>query len=169
MSAYRVSAPRGVCIQGGLHPGGGLHQGGCPYLEGSASGESASRGVCTQGVCIQVGVCILGVCIWRGELDRPPSTTDTVDKQAVCILLECMLVIRSCTKMPILPTLCIMGKVDSRFSFCSCNTKMGNVSKNGIENSHFRTSFPVSFHQLYQKPPGFHYFNVEKLCLSIET
>ena len=77
------SASKGVCIQGGLLPGGGgLHpgEGFCIQGKGSASRGrgSASRGVCNRGgsitrtgglkVCIQgKGVCIQGegVCIQR--------------------------------------------------------------------------------------------------------
>ena len=39
----------------------------------------ASRGICLQGVCLT----------GEGELDRPPSLQDTVNKRLVRILLEC--------------------------------------------------------------------------------
>ena len=63
------TASRVVCIQRGLHTGG-----------------SASRGVCIQ--CLHPrGVCLQG---WVGQ--TPQELWDTVNKQAVRILLECILV-----------------------------------------------------------------------------
>ena len=66
-------------------------------------GESASRrvwGLHPWGVCLQGGVCIRGALhpggggLHPGRLDRPPlrALQDTVNKRAVCILLECILV-----------------------------------------------------------------------------
>ena len=78
-SAYR----RELCIHdGGLHTGGGLHTVGF-----------ASEGCLHPG---EGGLHPGGVCIQRGRVDLPKIhgiLWDTVIKQAVCILLECILVI----------------------------------------------------------------------------
>ena len=62
----------------------------------TGGGWSVSSGVCIQGrVCIQEGLNTGGVCIQRGWADLPKIhgiLWDTVIKQAVCILLECILV-----------------------------------------------------------------------------
>ena len=89
---WGVCIQRGVCLQGGLHPGkGGLHPGeGGLHPRGSASRGrgSASRGC----ACIQWGCASRGV----GQTPSPPPETygilrDTVNKRAVRILLECIL------------------------------------------------------------------------------
>ena len=79
-SASRVSASRG-----GLHPEENLHPGG---------GLDLGRGVCIrEGVCNQGEVCIQGVLHPGGVGQTPQALQDTVNKQAVHILLECILVL----------------------------------------------------------------------------
>ena len=64
----------------GLHPGGVCLQEGRVFAyRGSASGGSAYRGICLQWVCLQ------------GWSAHPPIPE--LEKRAVCILLECFLVL----------------------------------------------------------------------------
>ena len=83
-----------------VHGGGGwwLPRGGLPP-GGSAS---RGRGSASRGVCLQGGVCIQGV--WA---DPPKALRDTVNKRAVRILLECILVftlVRITSRWPLMAT-----------------------------------------------------------------
>ena len=64
----------GACMAGGMH-GGGMHGGGCAW-----------QGACVAGGCAWQGACMVGVSMPQQIL------WDTVNEQAVCILLECILV-----------------------------------------------------------------------------
>ena len=78
------SLSRGVSVQGGLCPGGIC-----------LAGLSRHEGVSVQGVSVCGSVQGGGICPGRGYLSRGVSVKETpytVTLQAVCILLECILV-----------------------------------------------------------------------------
>ena len=69
--------------EGNVFTGVCLFTGG-PALEGEGFAVGG-RGVCIEGV---VGICMKGVCMERAD----PLPADMVNRQSVCILLECILV-----------------------------------------------------------------------------
>ena len=115
----RGSASRkGICIQGGLHPGGGVGvsiQGVCIQEEGwgSASKGSASGGLHPGGR----GSASEG---WADP--RPRALRDMVNKRAVRILLECILVMGFFGKHYPSPPVS-----SEEYWICHCNKLQGRI------------------------------------------
>ena len=94
---------RACIIAGGMHGGGGVHGGrGCVWWWGacqvaggmcSGGGMHVGRGACVVagGMCGCRGHACWGACVVAGGMHG--IRRDTVNEQAVCILLECILVI----------------------------------------------------------------------------
>ena len=100
----------GACMAGGVH-GRGMHGRGCPWQGACMAGDACGRGHAWQRACMAGGVW-WGACMaggmhggghawWRGMCGRvgvhgihAPNQIlrDTVNEQAACILLECILV-----------------------------------------------------------------------------
>ena len=89
-----------ACVKNSV-PGGGMHGLGHAWQGCMCGGGGGMAGGCMAGACV-VGVCMAGgSCMatgmhggghaWHAHL-LPPILRDAVNQQAVCILLECILV-----------------------------------------------------------------------------